>query len=69
MKKLEHGVYLCKDANGFDRAVREFTDIEVNIPYIPRNYPCMVILPIHQHSIIVREIPIDHLQARLVEFT
>ena len=68
MKKLNHGIYLCNDEKGFEKAVHEFTAADVNVPFQPQHYPCLVVLSMQLHSIVVREVPIDHLKAKLIEF-
>ena len=68
MKKLGHGVYLCKNEQGFEKAVLEFTAADANVPFKPQHYPCMVVLSMQLHSIVVREVPIDHLKAKLIDF-
>ena len=61
MRKLGRGIYLCRNEVGFERALREFTDAEMNVPSHPEHYPCLVVLSVHLHSIIVREVAIDRL--------
>ena len=61
MRKLGHGIYLCRNEVGFERALREFTDAEMNVPSRPEHYPCLVVLSVHLHSIIVREVAVDRL--------
>ena len=68
MKKLGHGIYLCKNEKGFEKAVLEFTAADVNVPFQPQRYPCLVLLSMHLHSIVVREVPIDILKAKLIDF-
>lgn len=65
MRKLGHGIYLCRNENGFERALREYTDAEMNLPSRPQHYPCLVVLSVHLHSIIVREVAVDRLTNEL----
>lgn len=65
MRKFGHGIYLCRNESGFEHALREFTDAELNVPRCPEHYPCLVVLSVHLHSIIVREVAVDRLTNEL----